>query len=173
MNLIITCPRNLEEETKKEVEKNLESFGDEDPVVTITSMRGILTAQTNLEPVLAVKSFKKIIEDEPWAIRYCLRIIPIQTITESESDKIVEQVQKLIKLKNPEGSFRITLEKRNSSISSNELISKIATGIPNKVSLENPDWVILVEILGGKTGISVLDNDSVLSVTRAKRALSE
>jgi len=33
--------------------------------------------------------------EEPWLIRYCLRIIPIQMITETEIDKIKQNVIKL------------------------------------------------------------------------------
>ena len=33
--------------------------------------------------------------EEPWSIRYCLRIIPIQSMTETETDKIAQNVVKL------------------------------------------------------------------------------
>jgi tRNA acetyltransferase TAN1 len=49
-------------------------------------------------------------------------------------------------------SYRISIEKRNSDISSQEVITKIANKIKNKVSLENPDKIIQIEILGGITG---------------------
>ena len=45
-------------------------------------------------------------------------------------------------------SYRILIEKRNSDISSKEIITKIANGIKNKVSLDFPDKVILIEVLG-------------------------
>ena len=38
---------------------------------------------------------------------------------------------------------------------------------------ENPDWVILVEILGDKTGLSVLPKNSILSVQKTKRDYSD
>ena len=55
MNLIITCARHLEDETKEELKeflKNLEILKSE---ISITSMSGILTAQTSLIQLKVVK----------------------------------------------------------------------------------------------------------------------
>jgi len=78
MNLIITCPRHLESDTEEELRDILEELGDSEPIITITNMSGILTAQTKLVPVQVVEKIKEMILDEPWSIRYCSRIIPIQ-----------------------------------------------------------------------------------------------
>ena len=42
-------------------------------------------------------------------------------------------------------SYRILIEKRNSDISSKEVITKVANKIKNKVSLDFPDKIILIE----------------------------
>ena len=80
---------------------------------------------------------------------------------------------RLLNVINPNDTFRITIENRNSSLSTSEIISEIGEIIPNKVSLEKPDWEILVEILGGKTGIAVLPKNSILSVQKIKREFSD
>ena len=81
MNLIITCARHLETETRQELIGILEKIGDSEPTITITNMSGILTAETKLDPIEVVKKIKEMLLDEPWCIRYCLRVIPIQKIT--------------------------------------------------------------------------------------------
>ena len=58
MNLIITCPRHLEPETEEELKDILERLGDSEPEIKITSMSGILTAQTILEPIQIVRKIK-------------------------------------------------------------------------------------------------------------------
>jgi tRNA acetyltransferase TAN1 len=173
LNLIITCARHLEPETKEEISRLLEKFGDSESQVVITDMSGILTAKTKLEPVEVIRKLNQIIEDEPWSVRYCLRIIPIQKLTNTNINEIEEVVEKIIDQIMEGESYRISIEKRNSNISSKELITKIANKVKNKVSLENPDKVIQVEILGGKTGISVLKRSDILSVEKTKRRLSE
>lgn len=173
MNLIITCARHLESETKQELESILEKIGDSEPTITITNMSGILTAETKLEPIEVIKKIKEMILDEPWCIRYCLRIIPIQKVTETKIEDIENVISELIKLISNEESYRISIEKRNSNISSQEIISRVAKKIKNKVSLEFPDKVVLIEVLGNKTGIAIVKNTDILSVEKTKRSLSD
>ncbi len=173
MNLIITCARHLEPETEEELGEILEEFGDSDAKISITKMSGILTAETKLEPVEVVRKIKEMLLDEPWSIRYCLRIIPIQRVIETKIEEIEKIVTSISEQISDGETYRISIEKRNSDLSSQEIISKIANKIKNKVSLEFPDKVILIEILGDKTGISILKKADVLSVGKTKRSISE
>ena len=173
MNLIITCARHLEPETEEELLSILEEFGDTEAKITITSMSGILTAETKFEPVQVVRKIREIILDEPWSIRYCLRIIPIQKIVETKIEEIVKETSNMVELIAKDETYRISIEKRNSDISSKEIITKIAANIKNKVSLEFPDKIILIEVLGNKTGISILKKADLLSTEKTKRSLSE
>ena len=173
MNLIITCARHLEQETKEELLDILEEFGDPDANIVISDMSGIMTASTKLEPIEVVRRIKEMILDEPWSIRYCLRIIPIQKVIETtieNIEKIIENMNEQIKSGE---TYRISIEKRNSDLSSKEIITKIADKIKNNVSLEFPDKVVLIEILGNRTGISILKKSDILSVEKTKRSISE
>ena len=169
MNLIITCARNLESETKNEIRKILDELGDQEPEILNVGMRGILMVNTIIEPSKIIDWVKNKIIEEPWLIRYCLRIIPIQSMTETEIGKIAQNVIKLKDTIQKNDSYRITIEKRNTSISSNEIITEVAEIFPNKVSLNQPDWIILIEIIGNETGISILKNDELFSLDKAKR----
>lgn len=173
MNLIITCARHLETETKQELIGILDKIGDSKPGIIITDMSGILTVETVLDPINIVKKIKEMLLDEPWCVRYCLRVIPIQKITKTQIEEIEKGVLELIKFISDEESYRISIEKRNSNISSQDLISRIASKIKNKVSLEFPEKIILIEILGNITGISVVKTTDILSVEKIKRSNSE
>ncbi|HSD05383.1 MAG TPA: THUMP domain-containing protein [Nitrosopumilaceae archaeon] len=173
MNLIITCSRHLESEAAQEIHDILEELGDDDSTVDITHMSGIVTAVTSLDPFVVVEKIKKRILDEPWSIRYCLRIIPIQETVATEKEEIVNAVIKHAAIIESKDTYRITVEKRHSAISTSEIISGIADKIHSKVSLEQFEWIILVEILGNKTGISVLKEANIVSTQKLKRSLSE
>jgi tRNA acetyltransferase TAN1 len=173
MNLIITCARHLEPETEEELRRILEELGDSDAIVSITKMSGILTAETKLDPIMVVRKIKEMILDEPWSIRYSLRIIPIQKVIETKIEEIEKTVTSISEQISDGETYRVSIEKRNSDLSSQEIISKIASKIKNKVSLEFPDKVVLIEILGDKTGISILKKTDVLSVEKTKRSISE
>ena len=171
--MIITCARHLEPETEEEICSILEEFGDSEVKVSITEMSGILTAETKLDPIEVVKKIKEMVLDEPWSIRYCLRIIPIQKVIETKIEEIEKTVSDMNEQIVDGETYRISIEKRNSDLSSQEIIEKIANKIKNKVSLEFPDKVILIEILGNKTGVSILKKSDVLSIEKTKRSISE
>ena len=169
MNLLVTCARNLETETKNEIEKILGEVSDQEPKILNVGMIGILMVNTNIESSKIITWVKDKVVEEPWFIRYCLRMIPIQTITETEMSKITENVTELKNVIKQNDSYRITIEKRNTDMSSTEIITEIAKIFPNEVSLNQPDWVILIEILGDKTGISILKDSEMFSLDKAKR----
>jgi len=169
LNLIITCARNLESETKNEIWKILDELGDQEPEILNVGMRGILMVDTIIEPSKIIDWVRNKIVEEPWLIRYCLRIIPIQSITETNIDKIKQNVIKLKDSIQKNDSYRITVEKRNTSISTNEIITEVAKIFPNKVSLNKPDLIVLIEILGDKTGISILKDSELFSLDKSKR----
>ena len=170
MNLLVTCARNLETETKNEIGKILDDIGDQESEILNVGMRGILMVNTNIEPSKIIDWVKDKVVEEPWLIRYCLRMIPIQSVTETEMSKITKEVIKLKDVIQQNDSYRITIEKRNTDMSSNEIITEVAKIFPNKVSLNQPDWVILIEILADKTGISILKENEIFSLDKAKRA---
>jgi len=169
LNLIITCARSLESETKNEINKILGELGDQEPEILNVGMRGILMVDTIIEPSKIIDWVRNKIVEEPWLIRYCLRIIPIQSITETNIDKIKQNVIKLKDSIQKNDSYRITIEKRNTSISTNEIITEVAKIFPNKVSLNKPDLIVLIEILGDKTGISILKDSELFSLDKSKR----
>jgi tRNA acetyltransferase TAN1 len=173
MNLIVTCARHLEGETEDELIDILDELGDSDVKIVVSSMSGIITVQTKLDPIEVVRKMKEMVLDEPWSIRYCLRIIPIQKIVETNIDEIEKMISSMSEQIEEKESYRILIEKRNSDISSKEIITKIANGIKNKVSLDFPDKVILIEILGIVTGISIIKKSDILSLEKTKRSMSD
>ena len=173
MNLIVTCARNLEGEAEEEIIDILDELGDPDGKISISNMSGIITVQTKLDPIEVVSKMKEILLDEPWSIRYCLRVIPIQKIVETNLEKIQECISSISNKIEDNESYRILIEKRNSDISSKEIITNIANQIKNKVSLDFPDKIILIEILGIVTGISLIKKSDILSLEKTKRSMSE
>jgi len=170
LNLLVTCARNLETETKNEIGKILDDIGDQESEILNVGMRGILMVNTNIEPSKIIDWVKDKVVEEPWLIRYCLRMIPIQSVTKTEMNEITKDVIKLKNIIQQNDSYRITIEKRNTDMSSSEIITEIAKIFPNKVSLNQPDWIVLIEILGDKTGISILKENEIFSLDKAKRA---
>ncbi|MDP6857642.1 MAG: RNA methyltransferase, partial [Candidatus Nitrosopelagicus sp.] len=83
MSLLITCPRNTEIATIEEISKLLDEFGDPNARISKTRFSGIIKIETILELLELIERFRDKIESEPWELRYCSRIIPIQKICET------------------------------------------------------------------------------------------
>ena len=173
MNSIVTCARHLEGDTEDEFIDILDALGDSDVKITVSSMSGIITVETKLDPIEVVRKMKEMLLDEPGSIRYCLRVIPVQKVVETSIDEIEKMISSIKNQIEEKESYRILIEKRNSEILSKEIITKIANGIKNKVSLDHPDKIILIEILGIVTGISILKNSDILSLEKTKRSMSD
>ena len=136
-------------------------------------MSGILTCDINIDPIETVRKLREMVLDEPWSIRYCLRVIPIEETVSTDISEIEKKVAEMSGKVLPNETYRISIEKRNSDISGQEIISKVAKKFQSKVSLEFPDKVVLIEILENLTGISVLKKSDVLSLEKTKRSMSE
>ena len=173
MNLIVTCARHLEGDTEDELIDILDELGDSDVKISVSSMSGIITAETKLDPIQVVRKMKEMLQDEPWSIRYCLRVIPIETVIETGIEEIEKTISSMSNQIEEKESYRILIEKRNSDISSKEVITKVANKIKNKVSLDFPDKIILIEILGIITGISIIKKSDILSLEKTKRSMSD
>ena len=169
-NLIASTYRHREEDAQNELHEILELFGDPSPGSHITELVGILVGRTALEPIEVVKRIKKLVRNEPWRVRYILRLLPIEfAFTEDGLDSITAAVSRLTSKMNKIETFRITVERRNTLLRSSEIIANIASIIENKVDLENPDWIVLVEIIGKLAGISVIRPDEMFSSVIEKR----
>jgi tRNA acetyltransferase TAN1 len=97
-------------------------------------------------------------------------VIPIERALYTDLKNIEREVENLTMKKiEVNDSFRISVEKRHTSTRSKEIISSIANKLQNKVSLENPDWIILIEIIGNKTGISILKERDIFNSIMEKR----
>ena len=173
MNLIITCQRNLESLTILEIQNILERFGDKDAIIKKTIFSGIIEVETRLDAMEILDNFRIIIEDEPWLVKYCSRIIPIQAECESKLDEIRDEVISLSHIIKKNETYRISVEKQQSSLHTKDIISNIANSLSNKVSLENSDWEIIIQVLRDKTGISIIPLNSILSVGKEKRIESD
>ena len=159
----------MELEAKNEISQLLNKFGDSNPIVLKTKFSGIIKIETILDVFEVIEKLRVEVENEPWEIRYCSRIIPIQKTCQTDLITIKQNVADLIPLIDPNETYKISIERRDSKLIRNEIISNIAKLLTNHVSLERPDWEIIIQIIGNETGVSILPSNSILSVSKLKR----
>ena len=62
--------------------------------------------------------------------------------------------------------YRVTVNKRATMLRTSEVVEAVASRISRKVNLKNPDWTVLVEIVGEDTGVSVVKQGDVVSIAK-------
>ena len=168
-NLIVTCLRGQEPVAASELSDLLREFGDPEPVVNVTRVAGLLTAKTSLNPFEVIERIREVSEREPWKIGYIMRAIPVEEVVETKPEKIAEAVEKLAGKIPEEATYRVTVEKRHTQLSSKEIIEAAAQKVERKVNLENPDWIVLIQVIGGATGVAVIRPSQVLSLIKKQQ----
>ena len=118
-----------------------------------------------------VRKLRSKLKQKPWEFRYVLKVKPVQRVVPTEIEAIRDAVsEKSGAIKDGE-TFRVSIEKRRSDVSSKEVIDAIATKIPRKVDLRDPGKIVLIEIIGKVAGIAVIPPDGILGIEREKRTL--
>lgn len=180
----MTCPRSAEGRASAETLRVISGLGDGDASARRSSMPGIVLVKTGLDPLLVPGAVRRALEDEPWAVRHIRRVIPLQRWMPADAEGVAAAAAEMASAGIGAGeSYRITVEKRSSSLSSRRIVAlaadliaaaaKSAGSPPPRVSLESPDRIVLVEIFGPHAGVSVLSPADLLSAEREKRAASD
>ena len=168
-NLIASTFKYGEEDAQEELLDLLEILGDNQPESQITDINGIVVAYTNLDLFQVINSLRHLVKNEPWQVHYVLRLIPIESVVHTKLEDIGNAAKNLTLKMHSQDTFRITVERRHTFISSGDIIATVARQINNKVDLRNPDWIVLIEIIGALTGISILKPNQIFSSVIEKR----
>ncbi len=168
-NILATTSRGNERQMIYEILYLLkEALGDQSAEASKTGIRGLIVAKTALNPCEVIEKFKVILHERPYEFRYSLRILPIEKVVETDLESLKRATSELAEGMDMNESFRVTVEKRFTTFHAQEIIEGVAEQIENRVNLENPDRVLLVEVLGKYTGLSLLKPELILSVPKEK-----
>jgi len=167
-NLLATTTRGSEADACVELKYILVELGDEEAVAEETSIKGVITAKTSMNPFEAIRKLREFLREKPWEFRYLIRVIPIERVVRTDLGEIERAAAELAHKIGENESFRVTLEKRFTELHTMDIIRSAAARIDRKVDLENPDKILLVEVVGGFTGLSVIEPQDILNVSKEK-----
>jgi tRNA acetyltransferase TAN1 len=170
-NLLATTDVYSRSEGCSELWMLLRAVGDEEPTVDRSPVKGLVAARTALDPIEAVGRLRGELRERPEFFRVLLRVIPVERVVQTSLDEIVEAAGALAERISDDESYRITLEKRRTGLRSREVIDAVAGVIDRRVDLEEPDWVVLIEVVGKLTGVSVIRPEGLLNVQKERSRL--
>lgn len=167
-NILATTSRGLERAACFELKYLLEQVGDPDANISRSGARGVIVAKTILDPFEVVKKLREILVERPYEFRYMLRIIPVEAIVTTDLETIVNMAKQLSS-KIAEGeTYRVTVEKRFTTLHAQEIVEAVAAIINRKVNLKNPNKILLIEVMGKSTGVSAITPEDIISVLKEK-----
>jgi tRNA acetyltransferase TAN1 len=145
-----------------------EELGDAQAETSKTKIRGLIVAKTALDPRAAIEKLRAILKQRPYEFRYALRILPIERVVQTDLEEIKRVTHELADGIGEQETFRVTVEKRFTTLHSKDIVEAAASVIKRKADLENPDRILLIEVLGALTGVSLLKPSDILSVMKEK-----
>ncbi|MCS7098557.1 MAG: THUMP domain-containing protein [Candidatus Methanomethyliaceae archaeon] len=165
-NLILTSRRGDEIQCSKEFTILAKRMNYEIEVKR-TKFSGLLICKIEGDPLEFVRKARKIIEEDPWSFRFIQRIIPVQWVVDFNSLKDLVR-----RIEIPEGySFKVVVNKRGSNLSSREIIEVVASAIDRRVDLENPDYIIQIEVIENLIGLSIIKRDDIISIPKMQEEI--
>ncbi|NLE06161.1 MAG: hypothetical protein GX638_15345 [Crenarchaeota archaeon] len=167
-NILATTMRGNERHMCYELSFLLKEAGDIEPKVEKSGIRGVIVAKTTLNPVEAIEKFRSILQERPYEFRFSLRILPMEKVVHTSLEEIKRASSNLFAKLAEKETFRVTVEKRFTSLHSRDIIEAAVPEIKNKVELETPNKVLLIEVLGGYTGLSLIKPNDCISVMKEK-----
>jgi tRNA acetyltransferase TAN1 len=168
-NFIATTFRFKEEDLKNELYEMFTEFGDRDVSLALANMPGIILGLSTKNNIDFIGFLRENLKNNPWDIRYLLRFIPIDKVVLTDVDIITKSSAELLEGVSKSETMKILIEKRHTNIKSVSLINSIAPFLQSKINLTNPDKILLVEILGKYTGLSVIKSSDLFSSMIEKR----
>jgi len=168
LGLLISSARTLERNASSEIYYLFTELLEYDDVKVspVKEISGLSLAKLTKDPILALEEAKGIIENDASVLRYVLKIVPIQHRISTSLDNFEEASEAFSSLIKPEDTWKINLRRRHTTISREEIISSIASKISHgKVMLDNPNYYIIVEVLGKWTYLA-LSSIPELAVTK-------
>jgi tRNA acetyltransferase TAN1 len=167
-NLLATTWRGNEENACSELRYLLGEIGDSAPTVDKTGVAGLIAAKTAFNPFEVIEKFRKILHERSYEFRYTLRIIPVEKVVRTDLGEIQQAATELSSKIGEDETFRVTVEKRFTETPTQDIIEATAANIERKVDLNNPDKILLIEVVGGLTGLSVIKPNEILAVMKEK-----
>ncbi len=153
MHFIITTPVNRHYDGMWEVQ-----WAVGDCRIMKTRYKGLFLMEAEKEALQKIRDY------DTTAI---CRVIPLDALVEADLQKMTEETLSLTQKKLEKGkTFAVRCNRRGFHVPSKEIEKEIGAQIKEKagnpVNLDNPDTLVLIEIIDKKAGIAVLKESEIL-----------
>lgn len=168
MNLILTSQKGSEAKASAEFKEIALQHGLRKLHIEKSDFDGLL--EVDMEDPRGFLAFlRDYVRSEPFRVHFIQRVIPVDVVVDTTIEQIKEAARLLGEQIGEGETFKIDVDERDSPYTRKQLIDALADVVERKVSLESPDKILQVEILGEYSALSVARPDEMISITRLKR----
>ncbi len=112
------------------------------------------------------KELRNIIQEKKFEFIVCKKITPIEQLIKSDSNELTKAIPNYLHRIPSNAKWRITLNRRHTTLKRNDLIELVANhseAPKGPVDLDNPEWIILIEVFGEWLGFGVYYKDPIIT----------
>ena len=167
MDLLVSYDCGRYGRARREILDVLHRLGDEHAQVERSSVEGIALAHTVLDAREVVRRCRSL-ADQGYAFRFAIKWVPVDYWCETDLEAIRAVLADKVRDRVAAGeTWAMQVAKRRwESQHSHDIVVRLASAIDRKVALAHPDKLVHVDVLGGKTAVSVLGPDEFFSIRR-------
>lgn len=165
-NLVVTYDPTHATRARAEVE---ELLGDSSPKFMESEFEGVFLLRVNGDAKKIVSKLTQTCQEEPYKFKYTHKWVPVEKWCPTNMQDMGRLVGEMNEKIGMTESWKMELGKRGHDFDTVDLIMKLTEHVSRpKVDLKNPQKIIKVEIIGDRTGVSLLGRDEYLNVTKQK-----
>jgi tRNA acetyltransferase TAN1 len=166
-DLLVSYSWGRFDRARSEILRILTKFGDSDPSVERTAVRGIAIAHTALDNREVIRQCWRLWQSErPDSFEFAVKWVPVDFWCETDLAAMKQIIDTRIEGRLEQGqTWGMKVRKRGwQRYHSCEIVEFLAAGIDAKVDLSNPDWILWVDVIGRRTAISLLRPQVIFSL---------
>jgi len=169
MNLILTSQKGSEAKASAEFKEIALQHGLRKLHVEKSDFDGLLEVDIE-DPRGFVSFLRDYVRSEPFRVHFIQRVIPVDLVVDTTLEKIKDAAKLLGGRRVMTKTNKIEIDERDSHYTRRELIDAIDDVVDRKVSLDSPDKIVLLEVFGEYSGVSVIGPNDIVSIQKLKRA---
>lgn len=172
-NMLVTFHENERGRAEEEVNKRLSDVGIALEDLVESSVQGLLLVRVTDDPKKAVRLLRGLALKYPEMFQYTHRYVPIERWVKATEDAMIKATQDMASEINEGEHWKMELQKRHwSGSSTQELIIRLTDNIDKgNVDLEEPDKIVMVEMIGDTVGFSTVSKDEMLDINKVREEL--
>ncbi|MCE7743092.1 MAG: hypothetical protein GOP50_11645 [Candidatus Heimdallarchaeota archaeon] len=153
-----SCARTLERNSSSEIYYLLTEILDckDVSVSPITAIAGLTLTSFDEDSLIIIDRIQKEIEEDNSVLQFTLKLVPIQYRIPSSLEGLKEFSSFFADQIQEDDTWKINLRRRHSALEREDIITTLASEISKgKVSLENPKYYLIVEVVGKWTYLAL------------------